>query len=46
MKSVTIIDYGMGNIQSLYNSLKDLGYNPVFYSENNKIKSIENVIIM
>jgi len=44
MKSVTIIDYGMGNIQSLYNSLKYLGYNPVFYSENNKIKS--NVCIL
>lgn len=44
MKKVTIVDYGMGNIQSLYNSIKYLGYNPVFYSENNKIKS--NVCIL
>ena len=39
MKSVTIIDYGMGNIKSLYNCLKFLGYNPIFYSESKKIKS-------
>ncbi len=44
MKSVTIIDYGMGNIKSLYNSLKFLGFNPVFYSENNNIKS--NICIL
>lgn len=39
MKSVTIIDYGMGNVKSLYNCLKFLGYNPIFYSENKNIKS-------
>ena len=39
MKSVTIIDYGMGNIKSLYNCLKFLGYNPIFYSESKNIKS-------
>lgn len=39
MKSVTIIDYGMGNIKSLYNSLKYLGFNPVFYSETKDIQS-------
>ena len=44
MKNVTIIDYGMGNIKSLYNCLKFLGYNPVFYSENKKIKS--NICIL
>ena len=37
MKNITIIDYGMGNIKSLHNSLKFLGYNPVFYSEDKKI---------
>ena len=37
MKNVTIIDYGMGNIKSLYNAIKFLGYNPIFYSEKNKI---------
>ena len=39
MKNVTIIDYGMGNIKSLFNSLKFLGYNPVFFSEKKSIKS-------
>jgi len=39
MRSITIIDYGMGNIQSLYNCLKYLGYNPILYSENKKIDS-------
>ena len=44
MKSVTIIDYGMGNIKSLYNCLKFLGYNPIFYSESKNIKS--NICIL
>lgn len=29
----------MGNIKSLFNSLKFLGYNPIFYSENRNINS-------
>ena len=44
MKNITIVDYGMGNIRSLYNSLKFLGYNPIFYSENNKIDA--NICIL
>ena len=44
MKCVTIIDYGMGNIKSLYNCLKFLGYSPIFYSENKKIES--NICIL
>ena len=44
MKSVSIIDYGMGNIKSLYNCLKFLGYNPIFYSESKSIKS--NICIL
>ena len=44
MKNVTIIDYGMGNIKSLFNSLKFLGYNPVFFSEQKSIKS--NICIL
>ena len=44
MKNITIIDYGMGNIKSLHNSLKFLGYHPVFYSENKKIES--NICIL
>ena len=44
MKNITIIDYGMGNIKSLYNALKFIGYNPIFYSENKKIKT--NICIL
>ena len=44
MKLVTIIDYGMGNIKSLCNALKFLGYEPLLYSENTKIKS--NICIL
>ena len=44
IKSVTIIDYGLGNIRSLYNALKFLGYQPILYTESNKILS--NVCIL
>ncbi|MDC3028037.1 imidazole glycerol phosphate synthase subunit HisH [Candidatus Pelagibacter sp.] len=44
MKNVIIIDYGMGNIKSLYNSLKFLGYNPIYYSEKQNIGS--NIYIL
>jgi len=44
MKKITIIDYGMGNIRSLYNSVKFIGYDPVFYSQTNKIES--NICIL
>lgn len=44
MKCITIIDYGMGNIKSLYNCLKFLGYDPVLYSEYKNIKS--NICIL
>ena len=44
MKNITIVDYGMGNIRSLYNSLRYLGYNPIFYSEKNEIDT--NICIL
>jgi glutamine amidotransferase len=44
MKNITIIDYGLGNIQSLYNTLKFLGYSPLFYSQEKKINS--NICIL
>ncbi len=44
MKNVTIIDYGMGNIKSLFNCLKFLGYSPVFFSDQKSIKS--NICIL
>ena len=35
MKKICILDYGLGNIKSLYNSLKKIGSKPQLYSENN-----------
>jgi imidazole glycerol-phosphate synthase subunit HisH len=36
MKKICILDYGLGNTKSLYNSLKKINFNPVFFSENKK----------
>ena len=44
MKNITIIDYGMGNIKSLYNAIKFLGYKPILYSEENQI--LGNICIL
>ena len=38
MKKICILDYGLGNIKSLYNSLRKIGYNPQFYSEDSSNK--------
>jgi glutamine amidotransferase len=34
MKKICIVDYGLGNIRSLHNSLKKIGFFPILYSEN------------
>ena len=39
MKSVCIIDYGMGNIKSLNNAIKKIGYKTYFFSEDSEIKT-------
>ena len=33
MKKICILDYGLGNIASLYNSIKKVGHNPDFFSD-------------
>tara|TARA_B110000008_G_scaffold191449_1_gene190196 strand:- start:1473 stop:2087 length:615 start_codon:yes stop_codon:yes gene_type:complete len=38
MKKICILDYGLGNIKSLYNSLRKIGYYPEFYSEDTSNK--------
>jgi imidazole glycerol-phosphate synthase subunit HisH len=38
MKKICILDYGLGNIKSLYNSLRKIGYYPKFYSEDTSNK--------
>tara|TARA_B110000483_G_scaffold71633_1_gene89308 strand:- start:224 stop:850 length:627 start_codon:yes stop_codon:yes gene_type:complete len=39
MKKICILDYGMGNIASLSNAIKKLGYTPELYSEKEEINS-------
>jgi glutamine amidotransferase len=36
VKKICILDYGLGNIKSLYNSLNKIGYKPTFASESKK----------
>ena len=33
MKKICILDYGLGNIRSLFNAIKKIGFNPTFFSE-------------
>jgi len=39
MKKITILDYGMGNVRSLYNAFNYLGYNVNFCNNDKKIES-------
>tara|TARA_A100001015_G_C14978891_1_gene708546 strand:- start:189 stop:806 length:618 start_codon:yes stop_codon:yes gene_type:complete len=45
MKKICILDYGLGNIKSLHNSLKKIGFMPQFYSENNSTKNYDIIFI-
>lgn len=38
MSKICILDYGLGNVTSLNNALKHIGYKTYFYSENSKKK--------
>ena len=44
MKKICIVDYGMGNIRSLENSIKKVGYKVEYFSETEKISS--NLLII
>jgi len=44
MKKICILDYGLGNIKSLYNSIRKIGYKPYFFSEDQK-KSYDLIFI-
>ena len=35
MKKICILDYGLGNLKSLFNSIKKIGFNPEFFSNKN-----------
>ena len=42
---IGIIDYGAGNILSVYNAIYNLGYNPIIVTESSKIKNFDKLII-
>lgn len=44
MKSICILDYGLGNVSSLKNAIRKIGYFPDFYSEK-KNKNYEIIFI-
>jgi len=44
MEKVAIVDYGMGNIRSVYNAVRYLGAKPVFVSSPSKLKA-DGIII-
>lgn len=43
--SVTIVDYGMGNIQSIGAAITHLGYEPHFYSDPDAISRSEIIVL-
>ncbi len=45
MTHIGILDYGMGNINSVHNALLHLGYDPKIVSQTDAIKSCSHLII-
>ena len=44
-EKISIIDYGLGNIESLKNAIKKIGYIPDLYSTNSIINSNIAIIL-
>lgn len=42
---VGIVDYGAGNVLSVFNSIYNLGYDPVIITQTKKLKSVDKLII-
>ena len=42
---IGIIDYGAGNINSVYNTIYNLGYNPIIIEDVNQISNIDRLIV-
>ena len=42
---VGIIDYGVGNIFSVFNSIYNQGYNPIIIKEKNDFNKVDKLII-
>ena len=45
MLKIGIIDYGMGNINSVYNAIQVLGHQPIFLKSPDMITSVDRVIL-
>ncbi len=46
MKKICILDYGLGNIKSLSNSLKKIGFQPYLYSEKDNDKKNYDLVFI
>ena len=46
MKKICILDYGLGNIKSLFNALKKIGVNPFLFSEDNNDKKNYDLVFI
>jgi len=42
---IGIINYEAGNLQSVYNSIYNLGYNPIVINNNKELRNIDKLII-
>ena len=42
---IGIVDYGAGNILSVYNSIYNLGHDPIIIKDSKKIKDFDRIII-
>jgi glutamine amidotransferase len=45
MKKICILDYGLGNVRSLFNSLVKINYNPILFSKTKKKDLFDYVFI-
>jgi glutamine amidotransferase len=43
--NIIIIDYGIGNIKSIYNAIKINGYNPIISNDTKKILNADRIIL-
>jgi glutamine amidotransferase len=44
-KKIVIIDYGMGNLRSVFNKFRRMGYKPEISSDPEVIKKAEKLIL-
>lgn len=44
-KNIAILDYGVGNLKSIKNCIKKIGYNPVITSDKMKLKKCRAIIL-